>query len=203
MHNVCFYRENREAGFGHPGHQKICDLEVDPSLHNVKVSFCPWSRNSFDADVQLEKKCTFYTLYILCSSKLEVETLFPLEAKDYYCKTFPFPRVQGWRNGSVVKRAYCFCKGLKFNAQHPSWAAHNHRVKLQLQGIQQPFSTLEPPILNMYIASQTYMYTYNYKVLQINLNETIISHHLTDPRDSLLTERCKVLMITKPIPVSW
>lgn len=111
--------------------------------------------------------------------------------------------IQGWRNGSVVKRAYFFCKGLKFNAQHPSWAAHNHRVKLQLQGIQQPFSTLEPPILNMYIASQTYMYTYNYKVLQINLNETIISHHLTDPRDSLLTERCKVLMITKPIPVSW
>jgi hypothetical protein len=111
MHNVCFYRENREAGFGHPGHQKICDLEVDPSLHNVKVSFCPWSRNSFDADVQLEKKCTFYTLYILCSSKLEVETLFPLEAKDYYCKTFPFPRVQGWRNGSVVKSTGCLCSG--------------------------------------------------------------------------------------------
>lgn len=31
--------------------------------------------------------------------------------------------------------------------------------------------------------TQTYICTYNYKGIQINLNETIISHHLKNPRE--------------------
>lgn len=52
----------------------------------------------------------------------------------------PNQKLQGWRDGSVLKRPFCSCRGSQFSSLQAHEIAHN-RLELQLQGFDILFCT--------------------------------------------------------------